>query len=206
MNNEVYAAALAEYLDRATDDPEWKDLFRRSADKVLEQQAAEERARLLEYMGRFSVASAAFVVKDMAAVYALALHSGREDRAEEHLGRFRSSYILPPAGEEEGKRAEDAPREVFAAALRRRQGTDPVHRGRVENSVRATMEVFAERERREVEALFAGWPVAAVEFSFRIWLWLSDDYPRTDLAGAQCRQWKKTGDERIWWKYFDVVT
>lgn len=58
--------------------------------------------------------------------------------------------------------------------------------------------------RPQVEALFAAWPVCAVAFTIRVWMWLSDDRKREQLAGAQFRQWRATGDERVWWRYFDV--
>lgn len=204
MNSEIYRAALAEYLERATDDPEWEDLFRRSADKVLGGLTDEERAKLLEYMGQFSVPSAAFVVREMAAVYALDLYTGREDPAGEKLAHFRDHFILSPAAEMKGKQAAGAPGEVFAAALRRRQGTDPLHRERIAKSIAATMDAFAVEDRRDVEELFARWPDVAVEFTFCTWMWLSDDFKRVQMAGAQHRKWRETGDERIWWMYFDV--
>ena len=204
MSNEIYEAALAEYLEQATEDGEWKKLFRRSADQVLEELSSDERTRLMEYMGQFSVPSAAFIAKELAAVYAVDLFSGREERSPDNRVRFHHNFILTQAGEEEDKRAADAPKAAMAAALRRQQGTVPVHRERVTESVNATMEAFDESDRAKVETLFAGWPVAAVEFTIRIWMWLSDDHKRVKLSGAQCRRWQATGDERIWWQYFDV--
>ena len=189
MSNSVYEAALVEYLDQATDEAVWKDLFRRSADQVLKVFSSDERARLMEYMGQFSLPSVAFIAKESAAVYALALFTGREERSPENLDRFRNNYILPRVGEEEGKRTADAPLEVMAAALRRQQGSDPVHRERVTKSVNATMEAFDESDRAKVETLFSSWPVAAVEFTIRVWMWLSDDHKRVKLSGAQLRQW-----------------
>ena len=204
MSNNVYEAALAEYLEQATEDAEWKKLFRHSADQVLEELSSDERARLLEYMGRFSVPSAAFVAKELAAVSAVDLFTGREERSSDNLVRFHRNFILTQAGEEEGKQAADAPKAVMAAALRRQQGTVRVHRERVTESINATMEAFDESDRAKVETLFAGWPVAAVEFTIRIWMWLSDDHKRVKLSGAQFRRWQATGDERIWWQFFDV--
>lgn len=204
MSDEVYKAALDEYLDRATDDVVWKELFRRSADQVLEELGVDERARLLDYMGRFSLSSAAFVARELAKVHAVDLFTGREERSADNLARFRRNFILAQVGEEEGKRATDAPGEVMAAALRRQQGTDPVHRERVADCVRATMAAFDVTDRAHVETLFSGWPVAAVEFAIRVWMWLIDDHKRVELSGAQLRQWQATGDERIWWQYFDV--
>lgn len=202
-NDTDYLAALAEYLDRATVDREWREVLQCSADRVLGSLEPAERARLLEYLGRFSPSSAAFIVKEFAEVHALALYSGKEEPAVDDISRIRGSYTLPPAGEEEGKRPSDAPKEVIAAALRREQGDDPVHRARVQNSFEATMKAFAE-DRPQVEALFAAWPVGAVAFTIRVWMWLSDDCKRGKLAGAQLRKWRATGDERVWRQYFDV--
>ena len=181
-----------------------RKLFRRSADQVLEELSSDERTHLMEYMGQFSVPSAAFIAKELAAVYAVDLFTGREERSPDNRVRFHRNFILTQAGEEEGKRAADAPKAVMAAALRRQQGTVPVHRERVTESVNATMEAFDESDRAKVETLFAGWPVAAVEFTIRIWMWLSDDHKRVKLSGAQFRRWQATGDERIWWQFFDV--
>ena len=204
MIDNVYEAALAEYLGRATDDTLWKELFRRSADQVLETLSSDERDRIMEYMGQFSLPSAAHIAGELAAVYAVDLFTGKEKRAADNLDRFRRNFILPRAGEEEGKRPADAPREAWAAALRRQQGTDPVHRERVAASIAATMDAFEENDRAAVETLLASWPVAAVEYTFRVWIWLSDDHKRASLSAAQFRQWQDTGDERIWWQYFDV--
>ena len=145
-----YEAALAEYLEQATEDAEWKKLFRHSADQVLEELSSDERARLLEYMGRFSVPSAAFVAKELAAVSAVDLFTGREERSSDNLVRFHRNFILTQAGEEEGKQAADAPKAVMAAALRRQQGTVRVHRERVTESINATMEAFDESDRAKV--------------------------------------------------------
>ena len=127
-----YAAALKEYLDRATPDREWRAVLQRSADLVLASLQPAERARLLEYLGRFSPCSAAFIVKELAEVHALRLYSGKEEPADDDIARVRGSYTIPPAGEEEGKRPSDAPNEVIAAALRRERGDDPVHSARVQ--------------------------------------------------------------------------
>jgi hypothetical protein len=204
MGDETYRAALAEYLDRATDDPDWKAVFNGSAERVLGSLSGGERARLMGYIGRFSIPSAAFVVKEMAEVHALGLSGGGMDRSETNLERFRGAFILPPVGAEEGRRAVDAPREVVAAALRLRLGGNPAYRARGALGIDSALGGFADRERGEIEALFAGWPVVAVEYTFRIWMWLSDDAKRAALAGAQYGEWKRTGDERIWWTYFDA--
>ena len=198
-----YTAALEEYLDRATPDREWRAALQRSADLVLASLEPAERAKLLEYIGRFSPCSAAFIVKELAEVHALALYSGNEEPAADDIARIRGTYIVTPAGDEEGKRPSDAANEVIAAALRREQGDGPVHRARVQNSFEATMKSFAE-DRPQIEALFAAWPVCAVAFTIRVWMWLSDDHKRELLAGAQFRQWRATGDERVWWRFFDV--
>jgi hypothetical protein len=202
-NDTNYLAALEEYLDRATVDREWREVLQRSANLVLSSLEAAERARLLEYLGRFSPCSAAFIAKELAEVHALKLYSGKEELADDDIARIRGSYIIPPAGEEEGKRHSDTPKEVIVAALRREQGDDPVHRVRVQNSFEATLKSFGE-DRPQVEALFALWPVCAVAFTIRVWMWLSDDRKREQLAGAQFREWRDTGDERVWWQYFDV--
>ena len=198
-----YAAAVEEYLDRATPDREWREVLQRSANLVLSSLEPAERTRVLEYLGRFSPSSAAFIVKELAEVHALALYSGKEEVADDDIAGVRASYTMPPAGEEEGKRPSDAAAAVIAAALRRERGDDPVHRARVQDSFEAAMQSFAE-DRPQVEALFAAWPVCAVAFTIRVWMWLSDDHKREQLAGAQFRQWRATGDERVWWRYFDV--
>ena len=202
-NDTNYTAGLAEYLERATPDLEWREVLQRSADRVLASLEGAERARLLEYIGRFSPCSAAFIVKELAEVHALALYSGKEEPAADDIARIRGSYTVPPAGEEEGKRLSDAPNEVIAAALRRERGNDPVHSARVQDSFEATMKSFAE-DRPQVEVLFAAWPVCALAFTIRVWMWLSDDYKREQLSGAQLREWRATGDERVWWQFFDV--
>lgn len=198
-----YLAARREYLERATADWEWREVLQRSADRVLANLEPAERARLLEYLGKFSACSAAFIIKELAEVHALALYAGKEEVAADDIARIRDSYTKPPPGEEEGKRPSDAPTEVIAAALIRPRGDDPVHRARVQNSFEATMKSLA-AARPQVEALFAAWPVCAVAFTIRVWMWLSDDRKREQLAGAQFRQWRATGDERVWWRYFDV--
>ena len=190
-NDTNYAAARAEYLDRATVDAEWREVLQRSADRVLASLDRAERPRLLEYLGRFSPCSAAFIVKELAEVHALRLYADKEEVEADDIARIRASYIS------------DAPEEVIAAALRRVRGDDPVHSARVQNSFEVTMKSFAE-DRPQVEALFAAWPVCAVAFTIRVWMWLSDDHKREQLAGAQFRQWRVAGDERVWWRFFDV--
>ncbi len=202
-NDSNYTAALEAYLDRATPDREWRAVLQRSADRVLASLEPAERARLLEYLGKFSACSAAFIVKELAEAHALRLYSGKEEPAADDIARTRGSYTIPPAGEEEGRRPSDADTVVITAALRRERGHDPVHSARVQNSFEATMKSFAE-DRPQVEALFAAWPVCAVAFTIRVWMWLSDDHKRELLAGAQFRQWRATGDERVWWRFFDV--
>ena len=204
MDSGAYEAALAAHLERATPDPEWKALFRQSADRVLADLAGDERARLLQYMESFSVPSAAFIVRRMAAVHALALFRGEGAGSAQRLEQFRRDYTLPAPGEEEGKHTGDAPRQVFAAALRQRQGVDPEYGEFVAGCIGATMDSFAADARTDVEELFAGWPVEAVHFTFCTWMWLSDNAKRAKMAGAQYDQWKASGDERIWWRYFDV--
>ena len=81
-NDTDYLAALAEYLDldRATVDREWREVLQCSADRVLGSLEPAERARLLEYLGRFSPSSAAFIVKEFAEVHALAPTPARKSR------------------------------------------------------------------------------------------------------------------------------
>ena len=129
--------------------------------------------------------------KELAEVHALRLYADKEEVEADDIARIRASYIS------------DAPEEVIAAALRRVRGDDPVHSARVQNSFEVTMKSFAE-DRPQVEALFAAWPVCAVAFTIRVWMWLSDDHKREQLAGAQFRQWRVAGDERVWWRFFDV--
>lgn len=58
---------------------------------------------------------------------------------------------------------------------------------------------------RDLEALFEGWPVEAVDAALRIWMWLSSDAKRLALARQQYDRWAASGDPASWWEYFDVA-
>ncbi len=181
-NDTNYAAARAEYLDRATVDPEWREVLQRSADLVLANLEPAERARLLDYLGKFSACSAAFIVKELAEVHALKLYSGGGGGGQTIKRPTRGGNRR---GAETSAGRRSGPLSARAEQLR---GDHEIARGRSATGRSAVCGMAGVR--RGVHD--------------RVWMWLSDDHKREQLAGAQFRQWRATGDERVWWRFFDV--
>ena len=210
----TFDAACEAYLDRATTDPAWRDLYRRSVKELMAALAPSERRRFLDYLNRFSVLNASFLLRRAASVHVLSLcpqddeelSRTRRVAAAENLAAFRRDFISPPPGEEEGKRPEDAPLTVFEAALRQVQGvaaeTPPAFREMTAQCIEGVMAAFTGARREAMHALFEKFSVEGLAQVFRLWMWhQGEESRRTELARRQYEQWSLSSDESYWWRY-----
>jgi hypothetical protein len=121
------------------------------------------------------------------------------------MRRFRSDFVSPPPGEEEGRLPAEAPRATFLAALRQRQGTTcgtPVaFQEMMGASIARIMDSFDQNERSELDALFESLPVDAVASIMRVWTWAGgEEKLKLKLPRSQFERWKETEDESVWWQ------
>ncbi len=72
-------AAIDLYVQRATPEPYWRNLMRRSIDRALEELTDPERTRFLDYLDGFGAGAALFPVKRIAEIYTLCLHESGDD-------------------------------------------------------------------------------------------------------------------------------
>ena len=210
----TFDAACEAYFARATSDLTWRDLYRRSLEELMATLTPPERRRFLDYLNRFSVLNASFLVRRAASVYVLSLSPrdgeklGRTRRraAAENLAAFRRDFIDPPPGEEEGKRPEDVPQAVFKAALRQVQGsaaeTPRTFREMTAQSIEGVMAAFTGARREEMQILFERFPVEGLAQVFRLWMWhQGEESRRPELARRQYERWSLSADESYWWRY-----
>jgi hypothetical protein len=210
----IFETACEAYLARATIDPQWRELYRRSVEKLMAALALPERSRLLSYVNQLSVLNASFVVRRLASVYVLSLYPQEDEElsrarrraAAENLAAFRLDFISPPPGEEEGKRGQDVPRAVFRAALRQIQGstaeTPLPFREMTEQSIEGVMAAFSSAEREKVHSQFEQFSVEGLAQVFRLWMWhQGEESRRSELARQQYEQWRLSADESYWWRY-----
>ena len=210
----TFEEACEAYFDRATSDPTWRDLYRRSVEELMAALAPKERRRFLDYLNRFSVLNASFLVRRAASVHVLSLcpqgdeelSRARRRAAAANLAAFRRDLVSPPPGEEEGKRPQEVPRAVFMAALRQVQGTaDGTPRNFREmtaQSIEGVMAAFSDAEREKMHNLFEQFSVEALAQVFRLWMWhQGEESRRPELARRQYEQWSLSADESCWWRY-----
>ena len=210
----TFDAACESYLARATNDPAWRGLYRRGVEELMSALAPPERRRFTDYLDRFSVLNASFLVRRAASVFVLTLLPREEEgpgmdrkaAAAENLAAFRRDFISPPPGEEEGKRLEDAPLAVFKAALRQvqggAQGTPRAFREMTAQSIEGVMAAFSGAQREEVQALFEEFSVEGLAQVLRLWMWhQGEESRRSELARRQYEQSNLGADESFWWRY-----
>ena len=208
---ETIDAAVELYIERATPEPPWRDRIRRGIDRVLEELVEAERNRVFDYVDGFDPAAALFPIKRIAEIYTLCLQESardstsrsRQSSAPRRMARFRADFTIPPPGQEEGRRPQDAPRATFHAALRQRQGADtPAEFREMTGAViHMVMDSFEERHRAQLDALFERLPVGAVAAAMLTWTWGGgDERLKPAIARRQFDRWQQTGDVSVWWQ------
>jgi hypothetical protein len=204
-------AAIDLYVQRATPEEHWQDRIRRGIDRALEELTDSERNRFLDYVDRFALEAALFPIKRIAEIYTLcwlenaddATRQSRQHMAQNRIIRFRADFVTPPPGQEEGRRAEDAPHPTFHAALRQRQGEDTpaAFREMTAATVNMVMDSFVESDRGQLDALFEQLPVGAVAGAMFTWTWGGgDEKLKPEIASRQFARWRQTNDASVWWQ------
>ena len=202
--------AIGLYIQRATADSHWQQAMRQGVDRIMEELSEYERDRVFDYVEGFDVEAALFPIKRMVEIYPLALQvdpdglfGRRMDRARKQILRFRADFLIPPPGQEEGRRPSDTPHATYHAAARRRQGTDtPAEfQQMVASTIDMIMRSFGRQERQQIGAWCERLPVGAATSVLRSWTWIGgEDVRKKEVAHRQLDRWRKTGDDSIWWQ------